>query len=663
MPVQHLTIDGLGNARQPDRVFGLRNAEYFSRLLSACAGDGPIEYSTLCKTTPLIFPFLLESKSEGGGGFPGVYEQSAQPLQSFLQLQDKLQARAGVLNELNKSLVWFLAHRGRDWQVLAAYTNYDSEEGSAESVRCPRCLISAGSNFHQVIVRVWEGNVTRKVKALQLLLAIDFIYDWARDVYHENLIAWLESARPDTAKLKDCERDNDILSRSLNFSDEPLEQVSRHPVICDRDLISPDLDTYPTILSGSGDNSKTLCYFSNSLEILHHLDQHSENTLDSTLVDSSSQLNISSEIESPREENLPDMGCFSHSENPSDDEYLTADESLSKFCPLSSQSLPQDNNSSSIENTSNVDDTLDAENTFTDIEFSDDDTFLEGDNSLKLEGPFNDKVSLEGKHFLDVESPSRTSSHSGYLSESLDENFGYLKDSSSVSSVTFDPSKGPPLAKPIPKVKLPCPPNREITLSVHHHTQDATNASSNANEPSKAKIRGKPVPKVKLPGLPNQFKPLSSAQDTSSNANKSLKTTFRLKGKLPCLPNQVFTFKPPPSAQENFSNVNESSKTLLRVKRIPKGKLSNSQNRKSTSDVDHPSQIVSKASSNENCLLRVSPSVDDVSKTLSSYHHHSVPSRDKCSFNFEHALQLFSPLEGLSNDSFDAYSGVDHSSN
>lgn len=660
-----MTIDGLGNARQPDRVFGLRNTEYFSRLLAACAGDEPIEYSTLCKTTPLIFPFLLlESKSEGGGGFPGVYEQSAQPLQSFLQLQDKLQARAGVPNELNKSLVWFLAHRGRDWQVLAAYTNYDSEEGSAESVRCPRCFISAGSNLHQVIVRVWEGNVTRKVKALQLLLAIDFIYDWARDVYHENLVAWLESARPDTAKLKDCKRDSDILSRSSNFSGGPLKQVSRHPLICDCDLISrpletlSDLDTYPTTLSGSGDNSQTLCYFSNSLEILPRLDQHSENILDSTLVDSSSQLNISSEIESPREENLLDMGCFSSSENLSNDEYFTADESLSEFCPFTGQTLPQDNDSSSIENTSKADDTLDAESTFTDIEFSDDDTFLEGDSALKLEGSSNDKASLEGKHFLDVESPSRTSSHSSHLSGSLDEHFGYPKDSSSVSTVTFDPSKGPPLAKPIPKVKLPCPPDREITLNVHRHTQDATNASSNANEPSKAKIRGKPVPKVKLPGLPNQFKPLSSAQDTSSNANKSSKTTFRLKGKLPCLPNQVLTFKPPPSAQEILSNVNESSKTLLRVKRIPKGKLSNSQNRKSTSDINHPSQIVSRASSNKNCLLRVSPGADDVSKTLSSYHDHSVPLRDKCSFNFEHTLQLFSPPEGLSNDSFDASSGV-----
>lgn len=143
--VLHDSISDSRKLKQPDRAFGLRNTNQLSQLLSIYNGGSPIPYSALINTAsnntkpPLVFPFLLlESKSEEGDGFSKIYEQSALPLQSFLRLQDQLQARTGVPKNLNKSLVWFLAHRGSDWKILAAYTYH--EDGPAESVRYPSKL-------------------------------------------------------------------------------------------------------------------------------------------------------------------------------------------------------------------------------------------------------------------------------------------------------------------------------------------------------------------------------------------------------------------------------------------------------------------------------------------------------------------------------------------
>lgn len=79
-------------------------------------------------------------------------------------------------------------------------------------------------------MRVWEGDLTDKEKALQLLLAVDFIYDWARDIYRENLIAWLREARPETPRLVDYDIISQLSrgSRSSTVSNSAQSPFSLH---------------------------------------------------------------------------------------------------------------------------------------------------------------------------------------------------------------------------------------------------------------------------------------------------------------------------------------------------------------------------------------------------------------------------------------------------
>jgi len=42
-------------------------------------------------------------------------------------------------------------------------------------------------------VRVWEGDLTDENKAMQLLLIVDYMADWARDYYREMIKTGLQN--------------------------------------------------------------------------------------------------------------------------------------------------------------------------------------------------------------------------------------------------------------------------------------------------------------------------------------------------------------------------------------------------------------------------------------------------------------------------------------
>ncbi|KAG4293561.1 hypothetical protein FPRO06_00146 [Fusarium proliferatum] len=96
-------------------------------------------------------------------------------------------------------LVWFLAYKGEQWRVHAAYV--DERDGKT---------------FYRV-VRLWSGEVDSLDNALRLLLIIDYIADWARDIYREGIARSLyKLASSDSTSLA---QDEDIFSLAGNVAD------------------------------------------------------------------------------------------------------------------------------------------------------------------------------------------------------------------------------------------------------------------------------------------------------------------------------------------------------------------------------------------------------------------------------------------------------------
>lgn len=88
----------------------------------------------------------------------------------------------------------------------------------------------------QNIIELWRGSITTRDGALQLLLIVDYIVDWARDVYRENIITDLRSlASGDNDAASTFYPDTDIFSTaeintqdasSLNQDHAPTEYNS-----------------------------------------------------------------------------------------------------------------------------------------------------------------------------------------------------------------------------------------------------------------------------------------------------------------------------------------------------------------------------------------------------------------------------------------------------
>ncbi|RHZ51806.1 uncharacterized protein CDV56_106392 [Aspergillus thermomutatus] len=137
--------------RIPDLIIGLEHTASLKQLLPK---------SQSLKHSPFIdghasYPFLLiEAKSEKGSpGFESVERQSAFPLRTLLKLQQDLQQ----VNQIFISpLVWFMANQGDEWRVYA-------------------CVVD-GTRY--------------------MLLIVDHICDWARDIFRPNVLRCL-SGRDD----------------------------------------------------------------------------------------------------------------------------------------------------------------------------------------------------------------------------------------------------------------------------------------------------------------------------------------------------------------------------------------------------------------------------------------------------------------------------------
>ncbi|KAF2228581.1 hypothetical protein EV356DRAFT_512709 [Viridothelium virens] len=158
--LQHVNVDQ--KYKRPDFVVGLSMTTSFVPYIGPLASDrcSPFADGSTC------FPFLVvEAKSEKAGpGFEAIQRQSALAIRSCLKLQTDLETNSG--NELLHPLVWFIGFQGDEWRLYCAMPNADETK----------------------VVDCWHGYLADEDQALQLLLIMDWICFWARDVYREAVL-------------------------------------------------------------------------------------------------------------------------------------------------------------------------------------------------------------------------------------------------------------------------------------------------------------------------------------------------------------------------------------------------------------------------------------------------------------------------------------------
>jgi hypothetical protein len=86
------------------------------------------------------------------------------------------------------------------------------------------------TNITKRVIDVWHGCITTRDGALQLLLLVDYVFDWARDRYREDIIGALRIvARGESDSASGVYQDTDI------FSTVPLDNIHRPVQVTEND--------------------------------------------------------------------------------------------------------------------------------------------------------------------------------------------------------------------------------------------------------------------------------------------------------------------------------------------------------------------------------------------------------------------------------------------
>lgn len=200
--------------RRPDRILGFQETGSFSRRLekynlTAGRSENEAGFESILgalKSTvlnhegnSLLFPFLIiEAKKRDSASFDDCNMQSALPILEMLKVQEDMQRKSQMTLEYGGPLVWYIAYRGEDWRLSGCYISEKPGPASYE------------------IVTLWTGQLNDVESALQLLLIIDYIFDWARDIYRPSLISQLEMLAKEPSEDDDeftgVDTDSDIFS-------------------------------------------------------------------------------------------------------------------------------------------------------------------------------------------------------------------------------------------------------------------------------------------------------------------------------------------------------------------------------------------------------------------------------------------------------------------
>lgn len=220
--ITHAFDDNLQNvsiSMKPDRVIGLRA---LSRIPQN-ASHFPV------KGRRILLPFLIieAKREEDVPGFRAIQYQTAFPVRRLLKAQaDLLDGRSS--SEL--CLVWFFANQGEQWQLHTG----TYEDSKFVSLTRETSILFMLTWMCQKIYDLWQGTIQSQDGALQLLLIVDYIWSWARDIYRpsvKNLL--LDSIQP----FRDSSPASTYRFRqSTSLSSAPSPAPTRH----DSDLMQID---------------------------------------------------------------------------------------------------------------------------------------------------------------------------------------------------------------------------------------------------------------------------------------------------------------------------------------------------------------------------------------------------------------------------------------
>ncbi|KAI0553686.1 hypothetical protein F4679DRAFT_530152 [Xylaria curta] len=201
----------LPQEQKPDRIYGLRQTRNFEDLLLADLGDGRFLEDRLHKQPhsategeAMLFPFLVVEAKAGNASddWSSIRLQTAFPIYTYLNAQQSIKkATARKSRWATGPLVWFFMSRGEDWRLSLAY-----QEQSAAS------RLSSHSRTSTKIIQVWAGCITNRDDALQLFLIVDYLSDWARDIYRPAILIELRILASVNTDVRTVFTDTDIYS-------------------------------------------------------------------------------------------------------------------------------------------------------------------------------------------------------------------------------------------------------------------------------------------------------------------------------------------------------------------------------------------------------------------------------------------------------------------
>ncbi|KAL2840286.1 hypothetical protein BJY01DRAFT_250066 [Aspergillus pseudoustus] len=182
----------LPKGKEPDLVLGLVNGRRFRKILatppkSQTSGEDEgeqvvadvVKSDLFASTSGIIFPFLVLEAKQGRArdSSRDIERQMAFPAFEMLRMQTRLIKMSGLANR-RKYLprVWLISAKAEIWKLYTG-TATEREEGEYDY------------NIHHM----WTGDISTEIGALKLVLLLDGILDWARDIYRMTIFEHLSS--------------------------------------------------------------------------------------------------------------------------------------------------------------------------------------------------------------------------------------------------------------------------------------------------------------------------------------------------------------------------------------------------------------------------------------------------------------------------------------
>ncbi|KAI9797022.1 MAG: hypothetical protein M1833_005855 [Piccolia ochrophora] len=203
----------LPKGEQPDRVYGLQQTRNFEdKLYASLPGNRHVrdllQRSPLSEDGhPLLFPFMVAEAKSGTSGddWHSIKLQTAFTIYTFLEVQQTIKLATEERSRWHAGpLVWFFMNKGSDWRLCVAFqTNH-----TGHKFNVPR-------ETH--IVEFWAGCIRSRDGALELFLLVDYICDWARDIYRPAILNELNILSfPDANEIR-TERSDSAIHSSRGY--------------------------------------------------------------------------------------------------------------------------------------------------------------------------------------------------------------------------------------------------------------------------------------------------------------------------------------------------------------------------------------------------------------------------------------------------------------